>query len=649
LTKPPVKNILDAMSEYAKKHLVVIAYFVLIAGTMLVFLQVRNFDFINYDDPSYVYENQRVLNGLTSDSIAWAFTAVRSSNWHPLTWLSLMFDCHLFGPDPGLIHLVNLFLHLVNTLLLFSVLKKMTGSLWPSAFVAAAFALHPMHVESVAWIAERKDVLSTLFLLLTLSAYASYVRRGGTGRYLLAMLLFALGLMAKPMLVTLPFLLLLADYWPLNRFDPQTVKASGRRHRKAAHSHDNRTILYRIIIEKVPFLVLAVVSSVITFIVQRGGGGMAKIDVLPFGDRVANAFLSYARYIGKMFLPEDLAVFYPFDAGATHSWQVAVCVLLLLVVTILVIRFGRDRKYLPFGWFWFVGTLVPVIGLVQVGKQAIADRYTYIPYIGLFIMMAWGLPELLSKLRYRRIFLSVSAAVALTALGICTYKQTSYWSNSTVLFSRAIEVTQDNDVAYNNRGSAYCKLGRWQEAASDFGQVIRIKPDYAKAYNNLGAAYGQLGRRQEAMDSYMQAIKLNPDFAEARYNLAGELAAKGRYEEAVEQYRTVMKLKPNWPDCMNNLALLIATRPGIKGCEAREAVNLAVGGCKLQNNRNPAYLGTLAAAYASAGRFNEAVSTAKKAMELADAANQPQVRDMIRYHLSFYAQGKPYVEPLRRQ
>jgi tetratricopeptide (TPR) repeat protein len=536
------------MSESMKRASIIFVYFALILSTLLVFRQVRNFDFVNYDDKDYVYENSHVLNGLTPAGVIWAFTTGYASNWHPLTWLSLMLDCQLFGSNPGRMHLVNLLLHLANTLLLLAVLKKMTGSLWPSAFVAAAFALHPMHVESVAWIAERKDVLSTLFLLLTLTAYADYVKRPSVFRYMAALVLFAMGLMAKPMLVTLPFLLLLLDYWPLDRFAaPRAVKT--------ATVFDRRRILYRIIIEKIPFFVLAAVSSIITFLVQRAGGAVIHINALLLKDRVVNAFLSYAKYIGKMFWPENLAAFYPFDAGSFAFWRVAMCVLLLLVISLFVIRFGRNQRYLPVGWFWFVGTLVPVIGLVQVGEQACADRYTYIPYIGLFIMIAWGLPELLSKWPQRKNALGLSMVIILTTLGIGAHQQVNYWKNSTTLFSHAIEITQNNYTAYNNLGAAYNKLGRYQEAIEAFKQTIRIKPDDAETHYNLGVACYKLGRWQDAEDAYKQSIRIKPNFADAHHALGVAYGRLGRWQEAIEPYKQAIRIKPNYAEAHYNLSV----------------------------------------------------------------------------------------------
>jgi protein O-mannosyl-transferase len=548
------------MPEQVKKTLILLIYFALAVSTLLVFWQVRNFDFVDYDDNDYVYENPHVLNGLTADAVWWAFTTGHSANWHPLTWLSLMLDCQLFGPGPGGFHLVNVLLHLANTLLLFMVLKKMTGTLWPSAFVAAVFALHPMHVESVAWIAERKDVLSTFFWLLTMWAYARYAEIPKLGWYLITLILFVLGLMAKPMLVTLPFVLLLLDYWPLNRLMPQTVAASGRQRRKSAPAANNPPTLYRIIIEKVPFFALSVISSVITFLVQRSSGAMSDVDIISLNNRIANIFLSYAQYIGKMFWPQNLAVFYPFNAaGSIPFWQTVMCALLLLGISFFVVRFGRNRRYLPLGWFWFVGTLIPVIGIVQVGKQAYADRYTYVPYIGLFIMLAWGLPQLLSKWPQRKIALGVSMVIVLTASGICAHRQTSYWNNNDTLFLHANEVTQNNYLAYNNLGNFYARFGRYTEAIKSYEQAVKIKPDYTLAHNNLGIAYGSLNRLPEAIDAFKQAIKSNPNFAAAYNNLGVAYDGLGRSTEAIDAYSQAIKINPNFAEAHKNLGYAYLT------------------------------------------------------------------------------------------
>jgi len=599
------------MPEQTKKSLVLSIYFALAVSALLVFWQVRNFDFVNYDDDDYVYENPHVLNGLTADGVIWAFTTNRSAHWHPLTWLSLMLDCQLFGLGPGRIHLINLLLHIVNTLLLFTVLKKMTGSLWPSAFVAAAFALHPMHVESVAWIAERKDVLSTFFLLLTLAAYVSYVSRPSVFRYIAALATFALGLMAKPMLVTLPFVLLLLDYWPLNRLMPQTIAASGRQQRKSAPAADENPTLYRIIIEKVPFFALSVISSVITFLVMRSGGTVANIDIVSLNNRIANTFLSYAEYMGKMVWPQNLAVFYPLKAeGSIPFWHVAMCALLLLGISVFVVRLGRNQRYLPFGWFWFVGTLIPVIGIVQVGSQAYADRYTYIPYIGLFIMLTWYPQQLLSKWPQRKITLGIAAAMVLTAMGIGTYRQVGYWKNSFTLFTHAVEVTPNNWLAYNNLGAEYDDLGRYQDAIESFKQAIRIKPDYAEAHNNLGFAYGKLGRWQDAVEAHKRAIRINPDLAKAHCNLGNAYGNLGRYQESIEAYKQAIRINPGFAEAHYNLG-------GTYGKLGRyqDAVEAYKQAIRIKPDLAEAHC-NLGVAYGELGRWQDAIETYKQAIRI---------------------------------
>ncbi|MBM4104022.1 MAG: tetratricopeptide repeat protein [Planctomycetes bacterium] len=633
------------MLEFMNKYSVFLVCFVLTASTLLVFWQARTFDFVDFDDNDYVYQNQHVSGGLTAQNIRWAFTSGHATNWHPVTWLSLMLDCHLLGLHPGRMHLVNVVLHLANTLLLFAVLRKMTGSLWPSAFVAAAFALHPMHVESVAWITERKDVLSTFFMLLTLAAYAGYVKRPSVFKYIASLILFALGLMAKPMLVTLPFVLLLLDYWPLNRFAAlQPVTTAGGNSRKSAAVPDGRAIWYRILIEKIPFFALAAVSSAITFLVQRAGGAMMDVTVLPLQDRVANIFLSYSRYMGKLFWPEDLAALYPFDAARFSFWQIALCAMLVLVISVFVIRLGRTQKYLPVGWLWFVITLIPVIGLVQVGRQAFADRYTYIPYIGLFIMAAWGLPELYSKWPYRNATLGVTAALVLTALGLAAYRQTGYWKNSIILFSHAVEVTENNAIMYNYLGGNYDDLGRHEEAIKGYEQAIRINPKYAepwhnlgvtygklgrcqesieayqmatridpnygKSYNNLGVIYGQIGRHEEAIKSLIQAIKIKPDFLEAHNNLGNAYIVIGDYLDAIESFNQAIRVRPDCADAHYNLGNAYANLD--RWQEAIEAYGQAI---RLRPNYAEA-LNNLGNAYVQLGRWQEAAEACTQSIRI---------------------------------
>jgi Flp pilus assembly protein TadD len=637
------------MPESAKKSFVILVYIVLTLSTIAVFWQVCNYDFTNYDDNYCVSENRYVSGGLTLGNVVWAFTTGLTANWHPLTWLSLMLDCQLFGPNPGWIHLINVFLHLANSLLLFAVFKKMTGSLWQSAFVAAAFAIHPMHVESVAWIAERKDVLSVLFWMLTLVAYVAYVKKQNIIRYLMSIVLFTLGLMAKPMLVTMPFVLLLLDYWPLDRFEPQTVKTSGRQSRKSAPIPDNRRILYRIIVEKIPFFALSAVSSMITFFVQRSGGAVIDINSLPLKSRVANVFVSYAAYIGKMFWPQGLAIFYPFNIGGFPVWQVALCICLLFVISVFVIYFGRKRRYLLVGWLWFVVTLIPVIGLVQIGSQSLADRYTYIPYIGLFIMIAWGLPGVFFKWPHRKIILGVSILIVLTALGICAHRQVGYWKDTSTVFLHALDVTKNNYLAHSCLGKDLLRQGDYASATEHYTEALRINPLSANAHNNLGIALAKQGNFVEAVVHFNEAVSLMPDFAGAHDNLANALIVQGKLDDAVVHFKEAVRLKPDKPEPMSNLAMLIAVHPEIKNRDVNEAIRLATYACELTKYRNPVMMGTLAAAYASAEKFSEAIDTINKAINLAEAADKPQLKYIFQSHRSLYIQSKPYIEhPPRR-
>jgi protein O-mannosyl-transferase len=525
----------------------------LAASTLLVYWQVHSFDFVSFDDSSYVYRNPHVISGLTMNNVVWAFSSGHASNWHPLTWLSHMLDCQLFGLRPGPMHLVNVILHIANTLLLFLLLKSLTGRLWRSAFVAAVFAMHPMHVESVAWIAERKDVLSTLFLLLTLLAYVCYARHAGKWRYVLTATLFACGLLTKPMLVTLPVLMLLLDYWPLGRLGKRTL------------------------VEKIPFFALSAASSILTFLVQRAGGSLVDNAFLPLQKRLANAVLSYARYIGKLFWPENLAAYYPLDAGKVSLWLAVICAIIGIVISILAIRYGRKHKYLVTGWFWYVVTLLPVIGLIQIGSQEMADRYSYVSYVGLLIVLAWGWAELTADWRHGTLLTVIACAIVLSSLLIVTYRQIGYWKDSLALFTRAIDVTSGNDIAYNNRGNVYMKLGKAKEAIDDLTKAINIMPT-AEAYNNralalnklgkgqeaiedlekaallkpwvadiyanMGMVYSRMGKGEDAVGAYQQALRVRPDNAATHYDLANELLRLGRSEEADREYRKAQLLEP---------------------------------------------------------------------------------------------------------
>ncbi len=828
------------MSISSDKLLAACICIVLAASTIAVFWQVREYDFVNYDDNYYVYENHDVTGGLSWKSFIAAFTTPHVGNWLPMVWLSFIVDVELFGLNPGYMHLTNVFFHVINTLLLFLILRRLTGRLWASAFVAAAFALHPMHVESVAWITERKDVLSCFFMLLTMAAYIRYVNKRGRGWYVAALVLYIIGLLAKPMLVTVPILLLLLDYWPLCRLAGTSFQS--------ANKTVARIPLRKLVSEKIPFLMLSGIWSVITFIVQRSSGVVASLADLPLYARVANPFLSYTKYVLRMFWPRNMAVFYPYDASTVSLLPAFLAALTVIVISVLAIRLRTKRPFFFSGWFWFIIALTPVIGVIQSGAQSMADRYTYIPYIGLFIAVAMAVSDFRLQFRPARFLVSSIAVFAIIAIGIVTHRQTSYWRDSVTLFSHAIKVTKNNDTAYNNRGAAYNDLGRWEDAIADFTEAvairpenaeaynnlglasvklsrwqqaenafrnaIKVKPNYAEAYNNLGVSYGQqnrwqeaekafreairidpahaealnnlgvacgkqgrwqdaadahkmatnarkdyvtalnnlggayeklnlwqeaieiyqrtitikpkhaethknlgsvmnklgrweeaikyyeraielesnyvqafnglgftygkLGRWQQALSafqkavaldpndsathhnmgiayvelrmhldaiaSFSRAIALDPNNADAHHNLANELVATGRLDDSIEHYRAALRIRPDWADCMNNFAFLIAAYPAVRSRNLNEAVRLAERACELTNHSNPAFLDTLAIAYASVGRYSEAINTAEKALQLASDVSYASLRSDIERRISLFRQSKPYVE-----
>jgi tetratricopeptide (TPR) repeat protein len=540
-TMPDSQQILLSEGMQKKNLTLILICIALAVLTVIAYWPVKDYGFVNFDDIVYVYKNEYVQSGLSWNSIRWAFSVESmqgTSNWHPLTWLSLMFDYQLFGLNPHGYHLTNLLFHIINSILLFYVLHRMTKTLWQSLFVATLFALHPLHVESVAWIAERKDVLSTLFWMLTMGAYLFYVERPGLLRYLAVIVFFALGLMAKPMLVTLPFVLLLIDFWPLKRFEQMKTALAWI-----------RPLLW----EKVPLLVLTVLSCIVTYMAQQQGGAIISIDKLPIFDRVANAVISYSVYIAKMLWPSDLAVFYP-HPGPWPLWQTLGAVLIVITVTLTVMWEAKRLPYLAMGWLWYAGTLVPVIGIVQVGQQAMAmaDRYTYIPLIGLFIMAAWGIPELLKKLHYRKEVLLALSMLSLLCLLIVTRTQVGYWQDSITLFDHTLKVTEDNVLAYVNRGIALAGVGNYRQAIGDCDRAIEIKPNSAEAYYSRGVAYIGIGNYRQAISDCDRAIEIKPNYAEA-YNNRGVAYAKiGNYKQAISDFDRAIEIKPNYEVACNN-------------------------------------------------------------------------------------------------
>ena len=557
-----------------KKRLLIISLFLVIAGFM-AFWQVTHCDFTNFDDTEYVTDNRHVRDGLTVEGIAWAFTTGHAANWHPLTWISHMMDAQLFVLQPRWHHLTNLLFHLASTLLLFLVLHRMTKALWQSAFVAALFALHPLHVESVAYVAERKDVLSTFFWMLTMGIYVSYVARPGLTRYLALLLCFALGLMAKPMLVTLPFVLLLLDYWPLQRLEqrkpPQEVRkplSKGKKKGKSAPPPVNapvrkapaqpavaQWILIRpLLMEKTPLFVLAALSSIVTYLVQQHRGAVVSLEAFPLSARMANAFVSSITYMVKMLWPRNLAVFYPYPAS-WPLWQVLGSVALLIAITMLALRGARKRPYAAVGWLWYVGTLVPVIGIVQVGSQALADRYTYIPLIGLFIIVAWAVPELLDKWPYRRQALVAVSTLCLLCLFLVTWRQVGYWRNSIALYDHTLEVAGGSNIIYNNRGTAYGELADYPQAIADFTRAIEIDPRNAEAYYNLGTTYGRLADYPQAIADFTRAIELNPRYRDAYNNRGLAYNRLADYTRAIADFTRAIEIDPRYRNAYYNRGL----------------------------------------------------------------------------------------------
>ena len=580
----------------------------LVLVTGMVYWQTLSYDFVNLDDTLYVTENHHVQNGLSTDGIIWAFTTTQASNWHPLTWLSHMLDYQLYGMNPHGHHLTSVLFHLANAVLLFLLLNRITGTPWSSGFVAALFALHPLHLESVAWVAERKDVLSTFFGMLTLWFYAGYVERPGSTRYLLTLSTFALGLMAKPMLVTLPFVLLLLDYWPLER-----IRLGQRNNEADATRHTSKvqqSTFLSLLREKVPFLALAALSSIVTFSVQRSTGAMTALDVYPVKTRVANALLSYVAYMGQMLWPQNLAVIYPHPGNNLQIVQAMGAGLLLLCLSVAVVLAARRYPYLPVGWFWYLGTLVPVIGLVQVGVQARADRYTYIPLIGLFIIIAWGVSSLSTRWRHQKAVITGTAGIILLSLAAASYNQLHTWKDSVTLFQHTVQVTAGNFLAHNNLGAALAEQGKNQEAISHYRKALEINPNYWSAHNNLANVLAEQGNAKEAFDHYHTALKIKPDDAGIHNNFATFLAQQGKTEQAIAQYSRALEIRPDFAEVYSNLGSVFKQQGKLDKAIAyyRKALEIKPNQAEAHNN-----LGII---LAHRGRLKEAVNHYSEALRL---------------------------------
>ena len=601
----------------------------LAALTWAIFGQTLRYDFVNYDDPSYVYQNTRIASGINVANIAWAFTHVHSENWHPLTTITHMLDCQLHGLKAGWHHLTNLLLHTIAVVLLFIALQQMTGALWRSAFVSVVFAVHPLHVESVAWIAERKDVLSAVFFMLTLLAYLHYTRAPSIGRYLTVALVVALGLMSKPMLVTIPCVLLLLDYWPLRRFE-------------ARKSNTGRQLL-RLILEKIPLIVLAAVSSTITFLAQRGAIGWT--EQLPISERISNAFVAYVVYIRQMFWPAGLAVFYPHPENRLPVWEVNLALIILVGITLAALLFRKKAPYLVTGWLWYLGMLVPVIGLVQVGWQGHADRYTYLPQIGLYIAVTWTVTDLTRSWGFQRIILGTATALIVGALSWCAWLQTSYWRASETLFTRALAVTRNNDVALNNLGIIFLDKGQLDEAISKLQAAINLRPENAPAHDNLAKALLKKGQVTEAMVQYRKFLELEPANVEARNTLGTALIQQGHVREAIDQWQEALVTQPENGNAASNLAWVFATCPEDSIRDGARAAELGQRALRISGGKIPMIYKVLAAAYAENGRFADAIETAQRGAELATSQGNPALAAELESNIALYQSGRPLRDP----
>lgn len=642
--------------------------------------QLPTHDFLLFDDNRYITHNTHVHEGITWENLAWAFSSTDFGYWHPLTWLSHMLVFQLFGLKFGMHHLTNLFLHIANTLLLFLVLKRMTGALWQSVFVAAMFALHPLNVESVAWASERKNVLSTFFWMVTLLTYVRYVERPGFYRYLQTFLVFVLGLMAKPVLITLPFVLLLLDYWPLCRFnlagsdrgnqDPHTSQKTGLQ----------RALLLRPVLEKIPFLSLSAVCVYLSSLSIQRFGNLVSTASVPMKLRITNALVTYVSYIKKMVWPRNLAIFYPYPQ-TVPLWQAGGALLLLLCISFFVLRAVRSKPYLAVGWLWYMGTLVPAIGLVQAGLwPAIADRFVYVPLIGLFMIIAWGIPEILIGWRHRKEGLVVIGALFFPILMVTTCLQLRHWQNGVTLFTHNLNVTHNNGLAHNELANALKQQGKfskamfhyskalqinpnyaeahnhlgftlalqkdYKDAIYHYNEALRIKPDYTEAHNNLGTVLAQQENIKGAFYHFNKALEINPNYAGAYYNLGKIFANHGNIEKAILFYQKALELNPEMPQALYNLSWINATHENEKYRNGKKAVKLAEKLCKMTQYNQPVALDALAAAYAETGKFDAAVLTVQRALKLALLSGPQELAMGLKEKLKLYQAERPYRQSM---
>jgi Flp pilus assembly protein TadD len=653
----------------------------LVVTILAAYWQLPIHDFLVFDDNKYITQNTHVHEGITWKNIAWAFSNTDYGYWHPLTWMSHMLAFQVFGLKSGMHHLINLLLHISNTLLLFFVLKRMTGVLWQSAFVAAVFALHPLNVESISWVSERKNVLSTFFWMLTILTYVRYTERPGFYRYMLILFVFILGLMSKPMLVTLPFVLLLLDYWPLRRLNLARLRYDNQEtHTSKIASFQTSPVLH-LILEKIPLLGFSAICIYLSSLsIQRFGIVISTASV-PMKLRIANALVSYVSYIKKMVWPHNLAVFYPYPK-TLPLWQVSGAGLLLVCISFLALRALKSKPYLAVGWLWYIGTLVPVIGLVQAGLwPATADRFAYVPLIGLFMAIAWGVPDLVFRWRRRKAGLAVIAATLFPILMITTWLQIQHWQNGVTLFTHNLNVSHNNSLAHNELGNALKQEGKfgkamfhyskalqinpnyaeahnnfgytlaqqkkYQDAIYHYNEALRIKPTYAEAHNNLGTALLYQGNDKDAIYHYNEALRSNPNYAGAYYNLAKISANQGKTEKTIILYRKALDCNPEMIQALYNLLWINATHENEKYRNGVKAIELAEKLCKITQYNQPLALDALAAAYAETGKFDSAVLTAEKGLELAKQQGPKKLVLGLKKRLELYQAKRPYRQSMR--
>jgi tetratricopeptide (TPR) repeat protein len=620
---------------------------VLLALTFWSFWPITGADFLNFDDPDYVTNNPQVQGPLNLTAITWAFSTTKTGNWIPLTWLSHMLVAQVADSKPYAHHFANLILHSLNTILLLFLLQRATRQFWPSFLASLLFSVHPIHLESVAWISERKDVLSTFFLFLSIVFYVIYAERRSKSLatrsitvvhpvnqstsvlpYLASLFTFVLSLMSKSMPVSLPFILLLLDFWPLHRFSPEKRL-------------DKKITWSPLLFEKLPFLVISLIFSVITVYSQRSAGATQLSEELPFYDRLSNALISYCRYFSKLFWPEHMAVFYPHPLH-WPLWQVAASLLLLLLISTLAWQKRTAYPFMFVGWFWFLGTLIPVIGLLQVGYQAMADRYTYLPSIGFFFICSWFSVALAARrpaLKTVTIFL---VSFCVLALSLSTRAQSRNWLSSETLFRHALTVTTNNAVAHQYLGEALLQQGRYPEAEEQFLAALSIRPGYPDAKANYALTLAQEGKLDEAAQRLSSLLKESPDDANLHFNLAVVFQQKGDVPSAVAHYHEAIRLTSDYADALNNLAWILATNPKPELRNGEQAVQLATQACKLTHFKKPIYLGTLAAAQAERGLFSDAIETARKAVSVAEQTGQTELASKNQELLQLYSRHQPF-------